>query len=153
MKGVVTMLQSVSNVELSAVGMSVDDDDPDGDPSSQKSHSPNIRTFINDLKNLVSNGEGASDSLIEYIDDFEKEFQKSSLDGVDRDKIKTLIEKHPYFKNPSTYHIRQITIMKYLRKKGIDVSVKDIDLLVDSIIMTIDGVEKIGYGKYRRKRF
>ncbi len=40
--------------------------------------------------------------------------------------------------------------MKYLKKKGIDINMPDMDLLVDEIIQTIDGVKKRGYGQYSR---
>jgi len=42
--------------------------------------------------------------------------------------------------------------MKYLRKKGIDVRIKDIDLVVDEIIMTIEGVKKHGQDRYALKK-
>jgi len=70
---------------------------------------------------------------------------------IDEVSIKNKIEKHPYFKNPCDYPIRLVTIMKYLKKKGVDTSYKDIDLIVDRLILEIDGVKKIGDGMYLKK--
>lgn len=72
---------------------------------------------------------------------------------IDEDSIKSKIEKHPYFKNPCNYPIRLITIMKYLKKKGVDISYKDIDLVVDRLIQEMDGVKKVGNGMYLKKQY
>ena len=111
---------------------------------------------LEDIKSLLEKHDNPALELQKYLSDVESKINdenKLKLESVDRTQIKHLIEKHPYFKNPSTYHIRLITIMKYLKKKGIDITINDFDLLVDEIIMSIDGVEKISYGKYSRKRF
>ncbi len=42
--------------------------------------------------------------------------------------------------------------MKYLKKKGIDISIPDIDLLIEDIMLSIQGVTKIGDGRYKRKK-
>lgn len=115
-----------------------------------------IEEVVSDLKSLLKKQVNASPELHRYLNLVEKQMsedEKNRLSRVDQEAIKLLVEKHPYFKNPSTYHIRLITIMKYLKKKGVDISIKDIDLLVDEIILSIDGVERISYGKYKRKRF
>lgn len=70
---------------------------------------------------------------------------------IDEKSIKNKIEKHPYFKNPCDYPIRLVTIMKYLKKKGVDTTYKDIDLIVDKLIQEIEGVKKIGDGMYIKK--
>jgi hypothetical protein len=111
---------------------------------------------LEDIKSLLEKHDNPALELQKYLSDVESKINdenKLKLESVDRTQIKHLIEKHPYFKNPSTYHIRLITIMKYLKKKGIDITINDFDLLVDEIIMSIEGVEKISYGKYSRKRF
>ncbi len=111
---------------------------------------------LEDIKNLLEKHDNPSKELQKYLTNVESKIideNKQKLDEVNQDQIKALIEKHPYFKNPSTYHIRLITIMKYLKKKGIDITLTDIDLLVDDIIMSIESVEKISYGKYNRRRF
>lgn len=64
------------------------------------------------------------------------------------DSIIKLLKKHPYFKKPSDHPIRLITIMKYLKKKGVDTSIHNIDLLVEELILGIDGVKKIQSNKY-----
>ncbi|WP_430886208.1 hypothetical protein [Fusibacter sp. JL216-2] len=111
------------------------------------------KDIINDIKTLLEQHDNPTDMLQQYIGEVEErieEEERSQLETVDRDNIKTLIERHPFFKNPNSYHIRLITIMKYLKKKGVDIAVPDMDLLVDEVIQTIDGVKKKGYGQYSR---
>ena len=72
--------------------------------------------------------------------------------NMDREKIRKLILAHPFFKNPNNYHIRLITIMKFLKRKGLDVRVKDIDLYVEEIILSIPNVKKIGDEKYSYRK-
>ncbi len=124
-------------------------------PTTSHNERLEMNDIIHDIKSLLETHEDASDQLMNYLEKVEQRIEEKNqevLENVDRLQIKRLIERHPYFKNPSQYHIRLITIMKYLRKKGIDVRIPDIDLLVDEIIQTIDGVKKTGYGQYIRKR-
>lgn len=110
-----------------------------------------MENVINDIKTLLNKYNNPKKHLDDYLRKVEKEMGNKSIDTeycIDRDRIKKYIEKHPYFKNPCNYHIRLLTIMKYLKKKGIDINIKDIDLVVDEIIQEIDGVKKIGEGKY-----
>ena len=111
--------------------------------------------IISEIKNLLGEHKDPSDKLQEYINHVEKKIdivRKNELNNINKDEIKKLIEKHPYFKNPNSYSIRLITIMKFLKKKSVNVSLPDIDLLVEEIILSIDGVIKDGYGKYLRKK-
>ena len=111
--------------------------------------------ILSEIKNLLVEHKDPANKLQEYINDVEKKIdivKKNELKNVDKAEIKRLIEKHPYFKNPNTYSIRLITVMKYLKKKNVDVSIPNMDLLVEEIILSIDGVEKKGYGKYSRKK-
>ncbi len=62
--------------------------------------------------------------------------------------MKSDILLHPYFKNPSRYPVRLLTILKYLKKKGHDVSDNNIDEIVDELILSIEGVRAISFGKY-----
>jgi len=112
-----------------------------------------MQDVLKDIKKLLEKHENPVIELHKYLTDVEVKINDAHKRELNREAIKALIEKHPYFKNPSTYHIRLITIMKYLKKKGVDITLNDFDLLVDEIIMSIDGVEKISYGKYSRKRF
>ncbi|MGX8794645.1 hypothetical protein ACR6HW_00945 [Fusibacter sp. JL298sf-3] len=115
-----------------------------------------MQDVLSDLRTLLNQHDNPVKELQKYLSDVEtkiKDAHVKQLESVDKNAVQALIEKHPYFKNPSTYHIRLITIMKYLKKKGVDISINDFDLLVDEIIQSIEGVEKISYGKYRRKRF
>lgn len=115
-----------------------------------------MNDVLKDIKELLEKHDNPALELQKYLDEVETQIDfeaKRELDSVDKESVKSVIEKHPYFKNPSSYHIRLITIMKFLKKKGIDITIRDFDLLVDEIIMSMDGVEKIGYGKYRRKKY
>ena len=115
----------------------------------------NMNGVINELKKLLDNNSDPSHQLKEYLNNVEKKIErvsKNELLTVDKEQIKILIEKHPFFKNPNNYSIRLITIMKYLKKKGLNISITDMDLLVEEIVLTIDGVKKISYGKYSRTK-
>ena len=115
-----------------------------------------MNDVLNEIKMLLENHDNPTEELQKYLHEVSSKINdenRIALENVDQDSVKLLIEKHPYFKNPSTYHIRLITIMKYLKRKGVDITIPDFDLLVDNIILSIDGVEKIGYGKYRRRKF
>lgn len=135
----------------------VDDDEPEYVEKLNGSTNDALQmdAIIKDIKHLIKNHDDPKETLNKYLDKVEERIEShlaNKLNNVNRDEIKQLIEKHPYFKNPCNYHIRLITIMKYLKKKGIDVRIPDIDLLVEDIIANIQGVTKIGDGRYRRKR-
>jgi len=113
-----------------------------------------VDDMIKDIKKMIESEDDHKEKLTSYLSIIEKKIEDQNqidLNNVDQDHIKKLIEKHPFFKNPNSYHIRLITIMKYLKKKGVDVSINDIDLLIDEIIQKIDGVVKVADGKYKRK--
>jgi hypothetical protein len=115
----------------------------------------NVEDILKDIKFLIDEQGGSKDKLKAYLENVEEQVQtlkKNSITELDKQQIKLLVEKHPYFKNPCNYHIRLITIMKYLKRKGVNILVEDIDLVVDSIIATIDGVVKVEYGRYYRTR-
>lgn len=131
-------------------------ENPDDAPSAKDTDvvSIGVDELIKDIKEMIKNDSDHKERLSSYLSTIEKQIEsqnKLDLNNVDRDAIKKLIEKHPYFKNPNSYHIRMITIMKYLKKKHVDVSMPDFDLLIDEIIQTIDGVTKVADGKYKRK--
>lgn len=114
-----------------------------------------VDELIKEIKEMIKSDDDHKEKLTSYLSDIEKQIESKSLidlKNVNKDYIKKLIEKHPFFKSPNTYHIRLITIMKYLKKKNVDISINDIDLMVDEIIQTIDGVKKIADGKYSRCR-
>ncbi len=77
------------------------------------------------------------------------DIEPSSIGLYEDDELISILKKHPYFKNPCKYPIRMISIMKHLKKKGIDVSEKDVDLRVDRLISSISNVDKIEFGFYR----
>ncbi|SHJ78893.1 hypothetical protein [Paramaledivibacter caminithermalis] len=112
-----------------------------------------MERMIKDIKVLLNKYKDPKKHIYDYLRKVEKKMENKNIEVeylVDKNKIKKYIEKHPYFKNPCNYHIRLLTIMKYLKKKGIDIRIKDIDLIVDEIVQEIDGVKKIGDGKYIR---
>ena len=109
-----------------------------------------VQDIIKDIKNIIKNNINPSDEINNFINGVEEKIEK--IEVIDRIIIKKLIVKHPFFKNPNNYHIRLITIMKYLKKKGVDISTKDIDIVVDEIIMTIHGIKKHGEDRYALKK-
>lgn len=114
-----------------------------------------VDELIKDIKEMIENNNDHKEELISYLSDIEKKMESKNLIDIktlDKEYIRKLIERHPFFKNPNNYHIRLITIMKYLKRKKIDISLNDMDLLVDEIIQTIDGVKKIADGKYSRHK-
>jgi len=126
----------------------VDDDGPD-------LQILEIDEVLKNIKTIISNNSSSTDHLKRYILDVERKIskrQRSDAKVLDKDLIKKLILKHPYFKNHCNYSIRMITIIKYLKKKGIDINISNIDEIVEDIILSIDDVEKIGYGKYFKKK-
>ena len=115
-----------------------------------------IDEVLKNIKSIISSDISSStDYLEKYISDVEKKIsnrQKSDAKLLDKNLIKKLILKHPYFKNHCNYSIRIITIIKYLKKKGINTNISNIDEIVEDIVLSIDDVEKIGYGKYLKKK-
>ncbi len=110
-----------------------------------------MESIIKDIKVLLNKYNNPKEHVNKYLQKVEKEIENNGVETeyfIHRNKVKKYIEKHPYFKNPCNYHIRLLTVMKYLKKKGIDINIKDFDLVVDEIIQEIDGVKKIGEGKY-----
>ena len=130
-------------------GKPINEDDSN-DYSSLDKDELNVEDIIKDIKNIIKNHDDPSDKICKFINTVEEKIEKQEI--INREYIRSLILKHPFFKNPNNYHIRLITIMKYLRKKGIDVRIKDIDLVVDEIIMTIEGVKKHGQDRYALKK-
>ncbi len=125
------------------------DDEPD------LANALDLHEVLTGIKTLIEQEGAVGEKLHAYINTVQEKVEDQIKNGVtdeDKEYIKSLIMKHPYFKNPCDYDIRLITLMKYLKKKGIDVSIKDIDIIVDGIIESIDGVSRIEYGRYRRKK-
>lgn len=117
---------------------------------SLKSKGITVENIIDDIKNIIENNEDPSTKINDLVNGVEDKIEKNN--AVDREEIKKMILKHPFFKHPNHYYIRLITIMKYLKKKGIDVRIKDVDLVVDEIIQTIPGVTKIKEDRYSLKK-
>lgn len=114
-----------------------------------------IDNVINDIKSIIGDKDQSDEQLKHYISKVEHQLnnhQVQELNSLDKEEIKGWILKHPYFRNPCNYNIRLTTIMKYLKKKGLDIHLRNVDLLIDEIIMSIDGIEKRGYDKYFIKK-
>ncbi|MDK2918272.1 MAG: hypothetical protein PWQ37_1005 [Candidatus Petromonas sp.] len=111
-----------------------------------------IANIIKDIRVLLNQHNNPKEYLNDYLRKVEENMEQNKKIEklVDKSTIRDYIEKHPYFKNPCSYHIRLLTIMKYLKKKGIDINIKDMDLIVDEVIQEIDGVKKVGEGRYIR---
>ncbi len=129
--------------------------EPNSNSVKYQSSTVNADGIIENIRMLLEKYENPSESLQAYLSEVEASIEaenKRKLSEVDRDELKSLIEKHPFFKNPNNYYIRLITVMKYLKKKGVDISLPDMDILVDEVILSIDGVKKRGYGQYSRTK-
>lgn len=113
----------------------------------------NLNTVISDLDKLLDtkNTSNAHVHVKEYISQLKSRYNESSNCYKDDEELKSLILKHPYFKNPCKFPIRLISIMKYLQKKGVDIKEKDIDLRIDDLIASINEVERLEFGRYRAK--
>jgi prophage maintenance system killer protein len=126
----------------------------EGSSAKNKVMTIGVDDLIKDIKEMIEDGEDHKE-IASYLSDIEKKIESKNLldlESIDKEHIQKLIEKHPFFKNPNSYHIRLITIMKYLKKKGVDINIPDIDLLVDEIIQRIDGVKKVADGKFSRNK-
>lgn len=110
--------------------------------------------FLKEFKKLLRNYNKPTDQIDYLISELEGNIDFENvihIFDIDEKSIKKKIEKHPYFKNPCDYHIRLVTIMKYLKKKGVNIHYKDMDLVVDKLIQEIDGVKKVGDGMYLKR--
>lgn len=127
---------------------------PEGPDVENKKDPVHLNNVIGDIKEVLNKYDNPKKVLEEYLDEIESKLDTERMLKVhemNKEEIKSMIMEHPYFKNPNDYGIRLITIMKFLKKKGIDTSIPDIDLLIDQIITSIDGVEKLEFGKYNKK--
>ncbi|OPL07796.1 MAG: hypothetical protein AVO33_00135 [delta proteobacterium ML8_F1] len=109
-----------------------------------------MEEVISHIKEIIEEQIEPSESLNLLIAQAEKKI--NCPQEIDLEKIKDLILKHPFFKNPNHYHIRLITIMKYLKKKGVDITIPDLDLMVDELIASLPGVKKVSSDRYQYKK-
>lgn len=110
--------------------------------------------FLKELKKFLGKYHKPTDQVDYLINNLEGNMDLNNvirIFDIDEESIKKKIQKHPYFKNPCDYPIRLVTIMKYLKKKGVNINYKDMDLIVDNLIQEIDGVTKVGDGMYLKK--
>ncbi|TCO80071.1 hypothetical protein [Marinisporobacter balticus] len=110
--------------------------------------------FLKEFKKLLKKYNKPTNQIDYLINELEGNIDFENvihIFDIDEKSIKNKIEKHPYFKNPCDYPIRLVTIMKYLKKKGVNIHYKDMDLIVDKLIQAIDGVKKVGDGMYFKK--
>ncbi len=90
------------------------------------------------------------DFIIRNLEEKILDFEKGSPILPDQRLIVEAIERHPYFKNPCDYPIRLLTILKYLKRKGFSMNYADIDIYVDHLLQKMDGVKKVGRGRYMK---
>ena len=88
------------------------------------------------------------DFIISNLQEQIRGFDDGNAPLPDQRRIEELIAKHPYFKNPCDYPIRLLTILKYLKRKGISMHYADIDIYVDNLLQKMEGVKKVGRGLY-----
>ena len=107
--------------------------------------------FLEDFKKILEKHNKPTEQVDYLINKLEGNMDIENIIqifGIDENSIREKVEKHPYFKNPCGHPIRLITIMKYLKKKGINTSLEDMDLVVDRLVQAIPEVQKIGDGLY-----
>lgn len=117
------------------------------------SSSVNLNNVIDDIKEVLIKHDNPKKILKEYLNNIESKIDTErmlKIHEINRENIKEMILSHPYFRNPNDYGIRLVSIMKYLKKKGVDVSIPDIDIFVDEIVKSIDSVESVEFGKYKK---
>ncbi|WZL74599.1 hypothetical protein QBE52_07875 [Clostridiaceae bacterium 35-E11] len=110
--------------------------------------------FLKELKKFLGKYHKPTEQVDYLINNLEGNMDLNNvirIFDIDEASIKKKIQKHPYFKNPCDYPIRLVTIMKYLKKKGVNINYKDMDLIVDKLIQEIEGVTKVGDGMYLKK--
>ncbi len=86
--------------------------------------------------------------IIRYIEEQLFKLSNKAPALPDEMRMTELIQKHPYFRNPCKYPIRLLTILKYLKKNGMNLHYRDIDLYVDRLVAKMDGVKRVGKGLY-----
>ena len=102
-----------------------------------------FREYDRDTEDL----EFITGNLREQIEDF----SEAPIVIPDEENIIETIRRHPYFKNPCDYPIRLITVMKYLKSKGINTNFADMDLYIDRLLQDMNGVKKVGRGLYLKR--
>ncbi len=108
----------------------------------------NVEDIIENISEPLVGDNRSNARLKEYLKEVKYKAKYKNSYYKD-EELEEMILKHHYFKNPCKYPIRIISIMKYLRKKGVDVSEGDIDLRVDNIVSDIPGVERVEFGCYK----
>ncbi len=105
-----------------------------------------IDSVIATISDMLDEPQLSNALIKEYIQNVKIQKQRQNL--MSDDEIREIITKHPYFKNPCKYPIRLINIMKHLKKKGLNTSIKDVDIRVDRIISEMQGISKLEFGLY-----
>ncbi len=105
-----------------------------------------IESVMEKISIMLDQPESSNALIKEYIRNVK--LQKSRHNFMTDNEIRCFISKHPYFKNPCKYPIRLVNIMKHLKKKGLDVTIDDIDIRVDRIISEMEGITKVEFGLY-----
>ncbi len=109
-------------------------------------------TQLTDIFREYEKDTGELDFITSHIQSQIDRFSSEIASLPDKKQIENIIRNHPYFRNPCDYPIRLLTVLKYLKKMGINVSYTDIDVYVDSIMSGMDEVRKVGRGLYMCSR-
>ncbi len=111
--------------------------------------------FYRELRALFREHDKGTEDIDFVIANVEAEldkFRETRSVTLDEERIIAILQKHPYFKNPGTYPVRLLTLLKYLKSKGINMHYADIDIYIDRIVQKLDGVKKVGRGLYQKSR-
>lgn len=106
-----------------------------------------ILELVDGISRLLNEEIGSNARIDSYLNELKQRAGKKRQSFSDSE-LKELILKHPYFKNPCQHPIRIISIMKYLKRKGY-AGHNGFEGRIDSIISSIDGVERLEFGRYK----
>lgn len=106
-----------------------------------------ILELVDGISKLLSEEIGSNARINSYLNDLKLRAGRKQQ-GFSDAELRELIMKHPYFKNPCQHPIRIISIMKYLKRKGYS-GHSGFESRIDSIVSSIDGVERLEFGRYK----
>lgn len=106
-----------------------------------------ILELVDSISKLLSEEIGSNARINSYLNDLKLRAGRKQQ-GFSDAELRELIMKHPYFKNPCQHPIRIISIMKYLKRKGYS-GHSGFESRIDSIVSSIDGVERLEFGRYK----
>lgn len=106
-----------------------------------------ISDILDDIDRLIAEDSDSNARLRQYLQEIKH--INGEIEVSKEEDLQYIIQKHPYFKNPCKYPIRLISIMKYLKRKGVDISESELDIKIDGIISGMPEVKRIEFGRYK----